>query len=211
MSENTVITIERQYASGGLEIGKNLSEKLNIPVYSREIVEMAADRCGIPKEYLESTQENVSQSFLYRLSLAAKAGSVDVDKTASKADILYSEVYKVVTELAEKESCIIVGQCADYILKNHKKTFRVFIHSLMNDRVKRAIENYGISEQYADYIIKKNDKRRESFYNANTTRTWGVKENYHICLNSSLFSVESCSDIIISAMNHADNLKDETE
>ncbi len=211
MSENTVITIERQYASGGLEIGKNLSEKLNIPVYSREIVEMAADRCGIPKEYLESTQENVSQSFLYRLSLAAKAGSVDVDKTASKADILYSEVYKFVTELAEKESCIIVGQCADYILKNHKKTFRVFIHSLMNDRVKRAIENYGISEQYADYIIKKNDKRRESFYNANTTRTWGVKENYHICLNSSLFSVESCSDIIIAAMNHADNLKDETE
>lgn len=207
MSEHTVITIERQYASGGLEIGRNLSQKLNIPVYSREIVEMAADRCGIPKEYLESTQENVSQSFLYRLSLAAKTGSVDVDKTASKADILYSEVYKVVTELAEKESCIIVGQCADYILKEHKKNFRVFIHALMDDRIKRAIDNYGISEQYADYIIRKNDKRRESFYNANTMRTWGVKENYHICLNSSLFSVESCSDIIIDAMNYADNLK----
>lgn len=207
MSEHSVITIERQYASGGLEIGRNLSQKLNIPVYSREIVEMAADRCGIPKEYLESTQENVSQSFLYRLSLAAKTGSVDVDKTASKADILYSEVYKVVTELAEKESCIIVGQCADYILKEHKKTFKVFIHALMDDRIKRAIDNYGISEQYADYIIRKNDKRRESFYNANTMRTWGVKENYHICLNSSLFSVESCSDIIIDAMNYADNLK----
>ncbi len=207
MSEHSVITIERQYASGGLEIGGKLSQKLNIPVYSREIVEMAADRCGIPKEYLESTQENVSQSFLYRLSLAAKSGSIDVDKTASKADILYSEVYKVVTELAEKESCIIVGQCADYILKDNKKTFRVFIHALMEDRIKRAIENYGISEQYADYIIRKNDKRRESFYNANTMRTWGVKENYHICLNSSLFSVESCSDIIIDAMKYADNLK----
>lgn len=207
MSEYTVITIERQYASGGLEIGRNLSEKLNIPVYSREIVEMAAERCDIPKEYLESTQENVSQSFLYRLSLAAKTGSVDVDKTASKADILYNEVYRVVTELAEKESCIIVGQCADYILKDHKKTFRVFIHALMDDRVKRAIEIYGTSEQYADYIIRKNDKRRESFYNANTMRTWGVKENYHICLNSSLFSVESCSDIIIDAMKYADNLK----
>lgn len=207
MSEHSVITIERQYASGGLEIGRKLSEKLNIPVYSRQIVEMAADRCGIPKEYLESTQENVSQSFLYRLSLAAKTGSVDVDKTASKADILYSEVYKVVTELAEKESCIIVGQCADYILKDHKKTFRVFIHALMEDRIKRAIENYGTSEQYADYIIRKNDKRRESFYNANTMRTWGVKENYHICLNSSLFSVDSCCDIIIDTMKYADNLK----
>lgn len=206
MSENFIITIERQYASGGLEIGGNLSNKLNIPVYSREIVEMAADRCGIPKEYLESTQENVSQSFLYRLSMAAKSGSIDVDKTASKADILYSEVHNVVTELAQKESCIIVGQCADFILRNHKNTFSVFIHALMEDRVKRAIENYGISEQHADYIIRKNDKRRESFYNANTMSTWGVKENYHICLNSSYFSVQSCTDIIIDSMKR---LKDQ--
>lgn len=205
MSENTVITIERQYASGGLEIGKILSNKLNIPVYSREIVEMAAERCGIPKEYLESTQENVSHSFLYKLSLAAKAGTMDVDKTESKADILYNEVYKVVMELAEKESCVIIGQCADYILKDRKKTFKVFVHALMEDRIKRAIENYGISEQYADYIIRKNDNRREAFYNANTSHTWGVKENYHICLNSSLFSIESCADIIIDTMKYAND------
>ena len=202
MSDNMVITIERQYASGGLEIGKNLSQKLNIPFYSREIVEMAAERCDIPKEYLESTQENVSQSFLYRLSLAAKAGSIDVDKTASKADILYNEVHKVVTELAQRESCIIIGQCADYILRKHQPCFRVFVHALMEDRVKRAIGNYGISEQYADYIIRKNDKRRAAFYNANTTRTWGVKENYHICLNSSLFTVDNCADIIIDSMKY---------
>lgn len=202
MSENTVITIERQYASGGIEIGGILANKLNIPVYGREIIEMAADRSGIPKEYLESTQENVSHSFLYRLSLAAKTGSMDVDKTATKADILYNEVYKVVTELSQKESCIIVGQCADYILKDHKKTFKVFVHANMEDRIKRAIENYGISEQYADYIIRKNDNRREAFYNANTMHTWGVKENYHICLNSSLFSVKSCADIIIDAMKY---------
>ncbi len=72
----------------------------------------------------------------------------------------------------------------------------------MEDRVKRAIGNYGISEQYADYIIRKNDKRREAFYNANTTRTWGVKENYHICLNSSLFTVDNCADIIIDSMKY---------
>ena len=111
-----------------------------------------------------------------------------MDKTASKADILYNEVHKVVTELAQRESCIIIGQCADYILRKHQPCFRVFVHALMEDRVKRAIGNYGISEQYADYIIRKNDKRREAFYNANTTRTSGVKENYHICLNSSLFT-----------------------
>lgn len=203
MSENTVITIERQYASGGLLIGKSLSEKLGIPVYSREIVEMAADRCGIPKEYLESTQENVSHSFLYKLSLAAKSGSVDVDNTASKADILYNEVNKVVTELAEKENCIIIGQCADYILRENKNVFKVFIHANMEDRKKRAIKHYGINEQYADYIIRKNDNRREIFYNANTTNTWGVKENYHICINSSLFPIENCADIIIDTMKYA--------
>lgn len=207
MSENKIITIERQYASGGLAIGKNLSEKLNIPIYSREILEIAAERCAIPKEYLESTQENVSQSFLYRLSLAAQSGSIDVDNTASKANLLYSEINNVVTEISKRGSCIIVGQCADYILRD-KPTFRVFIHAMMEDRVKRAIENYDISKEYADYIIRKNDKRRESFYNANTIRIWGVKENYHICLNSSLFSLESCSDIIIEAMKHSQNIDD---
>lgn len=205
MSDNFVITIERQYASGGLEIGKKLSEKLNIPVYSREIIEMAAERGGIPKEFLESTQENVSQSFLYRLSLAAQVGSIDVDKTISKADILYNEIYKVVTETAQKESCIIVGQCSDYILRERPNTFRVFIHAMMEDRVKRAIENYGVGEQYADYIVRKNDKRREAFYNANTLSTWGVKENYHICLNSSLLSADCCCNIIINSMKYALN------
>ncbi len=207
MSENKIITIERQYGSGGLEIGKILSKKLDIPVYGHEIVEIAAEHCGIPKNYLESTQENVSQSFLYRLSLVAKAGSNEIDQSASKADLLYTEIYKVVTGLAKKERCIIVGQCADFILKEYNPTFNVFIHATMEDRIKRAVENYGISEQYADYIVRKNDKRREIFYNANTTSTWGVKNNYHICLNSSLFSLENCSDIIIETLKYADSMK----
>ncbi len=201
MSETKFITIERQYGSGGLEIGKILSRKLDIPCYSHEIIEIAAEQCGIPKEYLEVTQEDVSRSFVYKLSLAAKSGSVDTEHVRSKSDMLYTEIAKVVNDIAKKENCIIVGQCADYILREHNP-FKVFIYAKTEDKIKRAIEKYGISEQHADYILRKNDKRRESFYNASTNCFWGVKDNYHICLNSSLFSLESCADLIIEAMNH---------
>lgn len=201
MSENKFITIERQYGSGGLEVGKILAKKLDMPCYSHEIIEIAAERSGIPKEYLEVTQEDVSRSFVYKLSLAAKSGTVDTEHIRSKSDMLYTEIVKVVNEIAEKESCIIVGQCADYILREHNP-FKVFVYAETNDKIKRAVEKYGVSEHHADYILRKNDKRRESFYNANTSCFWGMKDNYHICLNSSLFSLESCADLIIESMKY---------
>lgn len=201
MSENKFITIERQYGSGGIEIGKILSKKLDIPVYSNEVINIAAERCGIPAEYLEMTQEDVSRSFVYKLSLAAKAGSTDVEHARSKSDMLYTEITNVIKDMAQKESCIFVGHCADYILREYNP-FSVFIYANTNDKIKRAVENYGISEQHAEYILRKNDKRRESFYNANTSCFWGVKDNYHMCLSSSLFSLESCADLIIESMKH---------
>lgn len=201
MSDKIIITIDRQYASGGLILAEKLSEATDAAFYSREITELAAEKSGIPKEYLESAEENVSQSFLYRLSLAAKSGSMDADSAISKSDLLYNELTKTVREFAEKDSCIIVGNCADYILKDYENVFKVFLCANMEDRIKRAVEHYGISKANAEYIIRKNDKRRESFYNAYTSQTWGVKDNYHLCLNTSLIPVESCADIIMNAVN----------
>lgn len=201
MLNDYIITIDRQFASGGIELAEILSKLTGKTVYNREIIEAAADRCGIPKEYLEKTEENVSQSFLYRLSLAAQSGSIDADSTISKADILYNELTKTVKDFADKEKCIIVGQCADYILRDHKNIFKIFISASIEDRIKRAVRYYGISENNAEYIVKKNDKRRESFYNAYTTQTWGVKNNYHICLNTSLITLDQCADIIVNALN----------
>ncbi|MGN0621115.1 MAG: AAA family ATPase [Porcipelethomonas sp.] len=199
--ENTIITIERQYASGGIEIGKKVAERLNVPCYSSEILEQAAKNCSIPPEYVESTQEDVSQSLLYRLSVAAKTGKAP-DEVVTKADILYKEIKRIITEMAEKSSCVIIGRCSDYILRNRENCLNVFIHSGFEARIKRAVEEYGVNEDIADYIIRKNDRRRESFYNASTGRTWGVKENYHLCLNSEKFGTDSCVDMIINSLEY---------
>ena len=202
MSDKFIITIDRQYASGGLMLAEALSKSINVPFYSREITEIAAEKSGIPKDYLESTEENVSQSFLYRLSIAAKAGSIDADSAVSKSEILYNELTKTVKEFADKESCIIVGNCADYILREYDNVFKIFLCASMDDKITRAVEAYSINKSNAEYIIRKNDKRRESFYNAYTSQTWGVKDNYHLCLNTSLIPIETCAEIIVNAVSY---------
>ncbi len=201
MKKNLVITLERQYGSGGLNIGKLVAQKLGIPCYHEEILEKAAETCNIPEEYLESTQENVSQSFLYQLSMASKAGK-SVDNFISKSTVLYQEIAKIIKGMAEQGSCVIIGRCADFILKDMENCFHVFIYDTMENRMKRVVEEYGVNSSSAEYIINKNDKRREAFYNGNTNHTWGIKEHYNICLNSGKFGIEKCADMIIDAASY---------
>lgn len=201
MKKNLVITLERQFGSGGLEIGKLVAQKLGIPCYNKEILEKAAETCHIPTEYIESTQENVSQSFLYQLSMASRTGK-NVDDFVSKSSILYQEISKIIRDMAEKGSCVIIGRCADFILKDLENALHVFIYATMENRMKRVVEEYGVSSGSAEYIIQKNDKRRETFYNGNTNHTWGIKEHYNICLNSGKFGIEKCADMIIDAIEY---------
>jgi cytidylate kinase len=102
--------------------------------------------------------------------------------------------------MAESGSCVIIGRCADFILKDFQPCFHVFIYSNMENRKKRVIEEYGVNANSAEYIIRKNDKRRESFYNGNTGHTWGLKEHYNMCLNSGTASIETCADIILDTI-----------
>ena len=201
MTKNTIITIGRQFGSGGLEIGKKVADKLGIPCYNKEILQQAAEKCNVPEEYLESMQEEVSQSFLYKLSLASKSGK-KIDNIISKSNILYNEIVKIINKMASSGSCVIIGRCADFILRDLDSCFHTFIYADMESRIKRVIEEYGVSPGSAEYIIKKNDKRRESFYSGNTGHTWGLKEHYNICLNSGKFGVEKCSDIIIDTLKY---------
>ena len=203
LKKNLVITLERQFGSGGLEVGQLVAQKLGIPCYNKEILEQAAKECSIPEEYLESAQENVSQSFLYQLSMASRQGS-QADMFLSKSNVLYAEIEKIIRHMAEQGSCVIIGRCADYILKDFEPAFHVFVYATMEKRMQRVIDSYGISESSAEYIIKKNDKRRESFYNGNTNHTWGIKEHYNLCLNSGTFGVEKCADMIIEALKYLD-------
>lgn len=201
MNKKIVITLERQFGSGGLEIGKKVADKLGIPCYNKEILQQAAEKCNVPEEYLESMQEEVSQSFLYKLSLASKSGK-KIDDVISKSNILYNEIVKIINKMATSGSCIIIGRCADFILRDLDSCFHTFIYADMESRTKRVIEEYGASPGSAEYIIKKNDKRRESFYSGNTGHTWGLKEHYNLCLNSGKFGIENCSDIIIDSLKY---------
>ncbi len=201
MNKKIVITLERQFGSGGLEIGKRVADKLGIPCYNKEILQQAAEKCNVPEEYLESMQEEVSQSLLYKLYLASKSGK-KIDNIISKSNILYNEIVKIINKMASSGSCVIIGRCADFILRDLDSCFHTFIYADMESRIKRVIEEYGVSPGSAEYIIKKNDKRRESFYSGNTGHTWGLKEHYNICLNSGKFGVENCSDIIIDTLKY---------
>lgn len=193
-----IITIERQYGSGGSVIGKLVADKLGINYYNRSILEEAAKKCGVEPEHLASAEENVPTSFLYSLMLSANPNNSMLDNLplSDKVFLIESDIIR---DIAEKEdSFVLVGRCGSYVLED-KGCFTVYIYSDMESRTKRAIEEYGIPERRAETLIKKTDKRRETFYNVNTGRMWQDKEGYFLCLNSALLTDEICADLIIEA------------
>jgi len=195
-----IITIERQYGSGGSVIGKLAAEKLGINCYNRQILEMTADRCGISPEYLESAEENVPTSFLYSLLLSANP-SRSLEDDLPLSDKVFLMESRIITEIAEKEDrFVLVGRCGSYILED-KGCFSVYIYADPSEREKRAVRDYGIPENKAESIMKKADKRRETFYNVNTGKQWQDKDQYHICLNSAVLGDELCAELIVKAYN----------
>ncbi|WP_028518328.1 AAA family ATPase [Ruminococcus flavefaciens] len=196
--KKSIITIERQYGSGGSVIGKLAAEKLGIKCYNRQILEMTAERCGIATEYLENAEENVPTSFLYSLLLSANPART-MEENLPLSDKVFLMESRIINELAENEkSFVLVGRCGNYILEE-KGCFSVYIYADPESRVKRAIEDYGVSENKAENIMKKADKRRETFYNVNTGKTWQDKDQYELCLNSAVLGDELCADIIVKA------------
>ena len=193
-----IITIERQYGSGGSVIGKLAAEKLGINFYNRQILEMTADRCGVSPEYLENAEENVPTSFLYSLLLSANPARTMEDDLPLSDKVFLMES-RIISELAEKEeSFVLVGRCGNYILED-KGCFSVYIYSDREARTQRAIKDYGVAPNKAESTMKKADKRRETFYNVNTGKLWQDKEHYHLCLNSAQLGDELCADIIVKA------------
>ena len=196
--KKTIITIERQYGSGGSIIGKLAADKLGINCYNRQILEMTAQRCGIAPEYLENAEENVPTSFLYSLLLSANPART-MEENLPLSDKVFLMESRIINEIAENEkSFVLVGRCGNYILEE-KGCFSVYIYADSESRIKRAVEEYGVSENKAENIMKKADKRRETFYNVNTGKTWQDKDQYELCLNSAVLGDELCADIIVKA------------
>lgn len=202
-----IITIERQYGSGGSVIGRLVAEKLGINYYNREILERTAKKCGISAERLESAEENVPTSFLYSLMLSAHPSSSFEDNLplSDKVFIIESNIIK---EIADQEnSFVLVGRCGNYILEEFN-CFSVFIYGEKKKRIERIINDYNTEPKKAESILKKADKRRETFYNTNSERLWQDKEQYQLCLNSTELGDELCAEIIVNAFNkYFENLK----
>lgn len=198
--KKSIITIERQYGSGGSVIGKLVAEKLGINYYNRKVLEMTAEKCNISAETLESAEESVPTSFLYSLLLSSNTSKITED-SLPLADKVFIMESNVITEIAEQEeSFVLVGRCGSYILED-KGCFSVYIYAPHEARIKRAVEEYGIKESRAESTLKKADKRRETFFNVNTGKSWKDKDIYSLCLNSSELGDELCAEIIVKAYN----------
>lgn len=192
-SENhnkTIITISRQHGSGGRAVGRMLSEQLNIPFYDNEIIEIASETSEIDKSFFEDNDTKGAGSILYDLSVGLPHGF-------SVNDRMFIQQSEVIRNIAKKGSCVIVGRCADYVLKDNPRVIKVFLYSDSESRKKRVAEVYGEPTD----AIEKTERRRASYYNYYTGKNFGDAENYDICLDSNSLGFDVCVEIIKSAYN----------
>lgn len=205
-----IITISREYCSGGHSIGKLLAEKLGYSFYDSEIIDMTAQKSGLSPEFVKNTEQNLSSGWLYSLLLgstyvaspsAGISGVMGSPTNLPLADQVFNAQRKVIIELAQKGPCVIVGRCSDYILRhaeefNKEDLLNVFVYAPMEDKIKRAVEQKGLSEKNAEKEIKSIDKRRSNHYNTFTERTWGKRDHYDLLVNSSLLGIEATAEML---------------
>ena len=196
---NKIITISREFGSGGRSIGRMVAEKLGIPFYDKELVDHIALESGFAPNYIEEHGEHAPSSsiFSYALSHQSVPG---VMNGLSTADFLWSVQCSVILQLAEKGPCVIVGRNADYILKDRPDVLHAFIHANKEFRAERIVRLYGESEKSPMARLNEKDKRRKVNYQHYTGRNWGQSHNYDICLDSSKIGIETCSEILIKLM-----------
>lgn len=185
-----IITISREFGSGGRTVGKALAEKLGIPCYDSEIIEKVAEKSGFDKDYIADKGEYVRSTPLSGLFRS------NYNYQSSNEDIIWSIQAKIINELADEGPCVIVGRCADYILKDRDDVFKAFIYSDTESRKKRIVEVYGESKDSPEKRIKDKDKRRASYYQIFTDMKWGDARNYDMSLNSGKIGIDGCVDIL---------------
>ena len=176
MEKHLVICIGRQFGSGGREIGLGLAKKLGIRFYDKEILKKAAEESGIVEELFEKADEKPTNSFLYDLYTTVATPSVP--------DQVFIAQAKVIKAAAARESCVIVGRCADYILREEPHVLKVFVNAPLDQRIKRAREEYGVTEPNLESYVIRQDKARASYYNYFATGRWGQSREYDLCVNS---------------------------
>ena len=187
-----IITISREFGSGGRFIGEEVAKKLGIAYYDKNIIGQIAEKSGLSPEYIQENAELSPKKGLFAYAFSGR------DITGkSVEDMVYEAQRNIILELAEKEPCVIIGRNADYILKDRDDVLNVFIHGDMPEKIQRITHLYNVGEQEAVKMMADTDKRRMANYNFYTEQNWGKASNYTLCLNSSEIGYDKCESIII--------------
>lgn len=193
-----VITIAREYGSGGRIIGEQLAESLHIPFYDKELISLAAQKSGLSEDFIRRTEQMKSTSFLYNLYMNTQA--------LPMSDQIFLIQSEIIRELAGKGPCVIVGRCGDYILRNVAHCMKVFIHAPLEQRVRRAAEEYGDTAPRLEDYVRKQDKKRAAYYNYFCQNKWDDFRQYHMTVNSNLGISETVELLKSSALSMAQRL-----
>lgn len=198
MAEKYVLTFARQFGSGGHEVAKTTAEILGIPFYDKELIAIAAKESGLSEHLFDGLDEKPTNSFLYSLVMGVQSGASTYcrygDVTGS--DNIFRIQAQVIRQIADKGPCVIVGRCADYILREYANLVSVFVHADMEQRTARIMKRYNLKEKNAEDYINKTDKRRNSFYNFYTNRIWGSVENYNLAIDTAQVGIKNAAEII---------------
>ena len=190
-----IITISREFGSGGRFIGEEVAKKLGIAYYDKNIIGQIAEKSGLSPEYIQENAELSPKKGLFAYAFSGR------DITGkSVEDMVYEVQRNIILELAEKEPCVIIGRNADYILKDRDDVLNVFIHGDMPEKIKRITGLYNVKEKEAVKMMADTDKRRMTNYNFYTEQKWGKASNYTLCLNSSQLGYDRCEKIILDCM-----------
>lgn len=203
MACKNIITIARQFGSGGREIGEALSKELGVKCYDKELISIAAKESGIDPEIFDSVDEKATNSLLYSLSMGLYSFSSSYNNSNQLPvnDRLYLLQHKIIKQLASESPCIFVGRCADYVLRERKDLVRIFIYADKEYRVKRAVELKGVKESKAEQTVAKTDKSRANYYNFYSGKKWGLAENYDLCINRTKLTTGQVVDAITGYLN----------
>ncbi len=193
MKQNKIITISRQYGSGGRIVGKKLADALGVPFYDNELINLAAEKTGLSKECFKEAENTSAGNLLFSItSLASGMDSCGLP-LSEKIFLVQSQVIK---EVAEEGSCVIVGRSANYVLSETPNCINVFLQADLKDRVERAVRHYDLPEKNAEAAVIKTDKRRANYYNYFTGGKWGKAENYDLILNTSRLDLDHVVEVI---------------
>lgn len=200
MEKKTIITIGRQFGSGGREVGRLIAQKLSIPCYDKELLDIAARSSGISKELFETADERATSSLLYTLSMDAYSMNSRAPASIHELPIndrLFLIQSDTIKKLADEGSCILVGRCGNYVLRELPCAVHVFLYAPLPARIERVCRLYQLSESDAKNLIQKTDKKRANYYNYYSGAKWGQMENYQLFLDTSVIGVEKAAQLVI--------------